>query len=249
MLRGMRENLTQVAARLGAVGAEMIFEVGGTRVAESYARSVARAKGEAVVFVEENGAFLTVEGLARLVGLLERHGAVGVAGAMRVVDGEWCGAGPPYVYGQYVDGGKGDAAGGKTEARVVVWSAPERVVVGMAVLCPAVVAMRREVMERVGLDTGRFASGEMVLADATYRAGLAGEKLAVACDVPAVWNAGIVDGRERAAFVEKHGLSGEGARQGLMRVAFGDFADALRIMSPAFWNEAAPRPPPVVGNL
>ncbi|HVX85419.1 MAG TPA: hypothetical protein VH253_11610 [Phycisphaerae bacterium] len=235
MLREMQLHLEQAASGLGGVGAELVYEVGAGGAGASYARSLARAKGEAVVFVAQGGAFLTVEGLGRLVGLLGEYAAVGVAGAMRVVDGEWCGAGPPYVYGQYVDGGKGSGAGGKAEARVVVWSVPERVMGGMAVLCPAVVAARREAMERVGFDAVRFESGEMALTDAGYRMHVAGGKLAAACDVPAVWNAGIVESRERAAFVEKHGLSGEGARQVVARVGFADVGEAVGRMAPGWW--------------
>jgi GT2 family glycosyltransferase len=218
---------------------EMVGVHDATGLAEGYARGLARARGEVVIFSHDDIDILTPDLAARLRGHLDSHDLLGVAGATRVRDGYWVGSGPPYLYGQVA---QHDA---KTGGYAVhLWGAPAQRVGGIAVMDGVFLCARRAVAEAVPFDAETFPGFHVYDIDFTFRAHLAGFRLAVCADVPiAHASAGRFDARwaqDVLRFRQKHqGRLDPGPQRTwqttVVRVRTRE--EAVEIMNPPHWAQ------------
>jgi tetratricopeptide (TPR) repeat protein len=135
-----------------------------TSLAGGYNRGLHAARGDIVVFAHDDARILSPDFAARLLGALERHDVVGVAGSRSLLGGAWHFAGHPHVCGQI-------AMPGDDSGRIVTLydvSRPESA--GLQVLDGVFLAARRETALRVGFDEARFDGWHLYDVDFSYRA-------------------------------------------------------------------------------
>ncbi len=146
-------------------------------LAEGYNRGMRRARGDVLVFSHDDIEIVSPDFAARLARVLDEHGLVGVAGTTRAVTASWLGAGWPHLCGQI---GMPAAGGGYV---VTVYGALARTVRGVQAMDGVWLAARRETAQRLGFDESTFDGWHGYDFDFSYRAHLAGERCAVACDL------------------------------------------------------------------
>ena len=79
-LLALRDNLQQA---LGEVAAELVFEHNPASLAAAYTVALRRARGEVLVFLHDDVAFLTRTAIAALARHAARFDVVGIAGSLR----------------------------------------------------------------------------------------------------------------------------------------------------------------------
>jgi len=122
--------------------------------------------------------------LTRLKTHLSRFDMVGLAGTTRLAYPMWVQSGPPYIFGQvaHTSGTKDWPA----PYRLEIYGAPAGAIYGIQAMDGLFLAMRREVLARVTFDEKTFDGFHCYDLDFTFCAYLAGFKLAVICDMPAL---------------------------------------------------------------
>jgi GT2 family glycosyltransferase len=145
---------------------------------EGYNRGFAQSKGDIVIFCHDDIEILNVDFNSRLHKHLERFDVIGVAGTTRMMGGGWTIAGLPYLYGQVAHPGQEPGT-----FTVVIYSAPSRAVTGIQGMDGVFLAARRNVVQQIGFDEKTFDGFHCYDADFTFRAHLAGFRLAVCCDI------------------------------------------------------------------
>jgi GT2 family glycosyltransferase len=170
---------------------------------EGWARGLARARGDPVVFCHDD-IEVHARGLAaRLARHLDRHDVVGVAGTRRCVGMDWAEAGIDHAQGAIVH-----TRDGAPHFCFYGADADGDAVAGMQAMDGVFLAARRDAAEAVGFDAVTFDGWHGYDADFTFRAHRAGRSLAVALDVPVVhlssWNHDDARLRYHRRFAEKH---------------------------------------------
>ena len=150
---------------------------------EGWARGLKRARGDAVVFCHDDITFHAPGLSARLGRHLARYDIVGIAGTRRCVGMDWSEAGIDDAQGAIVED-RGDGA----YFRFYGADADDSgcAAGGMQALDGVFIAARRDAIEDVGFDAATFDGWHGYDADLTFRAHLAGCRLAVALDIPVV---------------------------------------------------------------
>ena len=146
-------------------------------LAEGYNRGMRRARGDVLVFSHDDIEIVSPDFAARLARVMQEHGLVGVAGTTRAVTASWLGAGWPHLCGQI-----GMPASGAGYV-VTVYGAGARTVRGVQAMDGVWLAARRETAERLCFDEATFDGWHGYDFDFSFRAHLAGERCAVACDL------------------------------------------------------------------
>jgi len=149
-----------------------------TGLAEGYIRGAAKSKGEWIIFSHDDVQFGAPDFLQRLHGHMEQCDVLGVAGTRRVTDAKWIASGMPFAYGQVATPDPSDGMIG-----VIIWSVPGRHVAHMQALDGVFLCVRRTVLETVQFDANTFKGFHLYDLDFTFRAHLAGYRLAVATDL------------------------------------------------------------------
>lgn len=144
---------------------------------EGYNRGVARAKGDALLFAHDDVEVLNPRFPTLLKRRLERFDLLGVAGTTRLTSAGWIGAGPPHIAGQVVN----VAAGGSSYV-VCIYGAHLRIAPGMQALDGCLFAAKKSACEAIPFDAQTFDAFHLYDLDFTFRAHLAGLRLAVCCD-------------------------------------------------------------------
>jgi GT2 family glycosyltransferase len=152
---------------------------------EGYNRGIARSKGEFLIFSHDDIEFLAPQDwLGRLKNHLSRFDVVGLAGTTKLVRAAWVSAGPPYIFGQVAH-----VAGNKDwpePYRLEIFATPAAAAPGIQALDGLFIAARRKVTASVSFDEITFDGFHCYDIDFTYCCYLAGFKIAVACDLPAI---------------------------------------------------------------
>ena len=161
------------------------FEVIGIHDAKSlcegYNRGAAVAKGDILIFCHDDIEFATANFGERLLHHLTNYDLVGVAGASRLVDADWGHAGLPTVHGQIIHKPKG-----QQDYLYFCAGLQAPVVKNIHALDGVFIGLRREVWEAVRFDETTFDGFHLYDIDFTYRAYLAGYRLAVPMDLPLI---------------------------------------------------------------
>lgn len=146
-------------------------------LADGYNRGLRAAIGEHVIFSHDDIEIISPDLAGRLQDHLSRFDIVGVAGTSLLGHPRWLQAGPPYLHGQVAHP---LPEGGYT---VDIYGASRRVFGGIQALDGLFMAMRRDVLAKLTFDDATFDGFHVYDVDFTFRAHLAGYKLAVACDI------------------------------------------------------------------
>lgn len=147
-------------------------------LAEAYNRGLKRSRGKLLIFCHDDIEILQPDIYARIVDHLGSADLVGVAGTSRLRDGNWAAAGQPDIHGQVVQPTR---SGGFTLDVFGLAGQPT----GKAIqaLDGALLAVRRSVAESLQFDAVRFDGFHLYDIDFSYRAYLAGFRLAVCHDI------------------------------------------------------------------
>jgi len=177
----------QVCANYRAVFAAVPHEIIGIHDArslcEGYNRGVAQASGDILVFSHDDVEIVTPDFAARVQNHLSRHDLIGVAGTTRLIGGSWAYAGWPYLHGQV-----GSRISNPGRLMVTVYGAHSTAAVEVQAIDGVFLAVRREVLERIGFDEQTFDGWHLYDLDFTFSAHLAGFRAAVCQDVCLVHN-------------------------------------------------------------
>lgn len=165
-------------ASLGEALCEIIAFDDAQSLAEAYNRGIARAQGDAIVFSHDDVEILTPDLGERLRAHLAQHDLVGIAGTRRVCGGGWHFAGHPYDFMLVVM--PHPATGRPT---MVIEGAGPLVVTGMQALDGVLMATRTPVAKALRFDESTFDGFHLYDLDFTFRAHLAGLRLAVCRDL------------------------------------------------------------------
>jgi GT2 family glycosyltransferase len=221
----------QYRQALGDEPHEIVGVHDANSLCEGYRRGLASSRGEIVVFSHDDIEIWSPAFAERLKGHLSQYDAIGIAGTSKMVAPGWITPGVPYVYGHVVH------AVGDGTFSVELYGGTRRAVEGIKAMDGVFLAFRREVIERVGWDADTFTGFHLYDLDATYRAHLAGYRLAVALDITlAHYSGGKVDEVWRKyaeAFLKKHGATFERMsprRFQWASVRVGSRADALQVI-------------------
>lgn len=172
------ERFSASVARL--VPAPEVIRVSDARSAcEGYARGLGLVQTPSVVFVHDDVEFLTPDAVARIEQHLLERDVIGVAGTDVLLDGRWTTAGPFYCFGQVA----GPSVREGQAARVAVFG-PRQGVNEAVGLDGVLIAARTSVARAVGFDAETFDGWHHYDVDFSFRAHLAGARVAVVQDVP-----------------------------------------------------------------
>jgi hypothetical protein len=179
MLEEMR-----ASCREGLAGREHEFIVidDARSLAEGYNRGLARARHPIVVFSHDDVELLSPRPFDAIEHALASHDVAGLAGAAQVRGPAVMWAGHPHLRGFVALPGRGDPGA----VQATLFALDCGVLGGMQALDGFFFAARREAALAVGFDEKTFDGFHFYDLDFTYRAHLAGMKLAVTTDVCAL---------------------------------------------------------------
>lgn len=193
-----------------------------------------------VLIVSPAAQLLSQGYLPRLVGHLRVFDAVAITGTLRLSAPGWHQSGPPYLVGQHLY----PLANGRIA--LVIYRAPRPIVGGAQALSGPLLAFRKTLLEAFPFDEQSFPWQELAATDVTYRAALAGRRVAVACDLPTALRENQVyppDWQlQHARFRQKHAatLRPLSPRKfSFLTLEFPDIAAALPYMTPRYWSFTA----------
>ena len=176
------EYFANIKRKLGEQFARHDFELIGIHDAkslcEAYNRGATRASGEILIFCHDDIELLHDDFGERLLRHLALYDVVGVAGASRLVDADWGHAGLPFVHGQIVH-----RPPGQKDFLYFAAGLQAPVAENIHALDGVFIGMHRTVWETVRFDDATFAGFHVYDIDFTYRAYLAGFRLAVPMDL------------------------------------------------------------------
>jgi GT2 family glycosyltransferase len=145
---------------------------------EAYNRGAQQASGDVLIFCHDDIDIPHADFGERVLNHLTTHDVVGVAGASKLVDGDWGHAGLPHVHGQVVH-----RPAGQEGYLYFCAGLQARVIENIHALDGVFIAMKRSVWEQVRFDDATFDGFHLYDIDFCYRAHSAGFKLAVALDL------------------------------------------------------------------
>ena len=171
-----------VSANYSKLLAQQRFEIIGIHdarsLAEGYSGGIGKSKGELVILSHDDIRILTSDFAARLGAHMAAFDLIGVAGTTRVVGGSWLDAGDPYLY-TLISSPEPESG----RLQTVLLGGEPLVVPGIQGLDGVFMAMHRNVAESVGFDATNFDGFHLYDLDFSFRAHLAGHRLAVCRDI------------------------------------------------------------------
>ena len=167
---------------LAAQFARHTFELIGIHDAQSlcegYNRGATRANGEILIFCHDDIDIVHTDFGERLLHHLAAHDVVGVAGTSELVNADWGHAGLPHVHGQIVH-----RPPGQEDFLYFAAGLQAAVVENIRALDGVMIGMQRRVWEALRFDAATFDGFHGYDIDFTYRAQLAGYRLAIPMDL------------------------------------------------------------------
>jgi hypothetical protein len=173
-LKAVCENLHQL---LGDEPHEFVCITDAKSSAEGYNRGVRQARGEYIIICHDDIEILAPDFKRLLLPRLQKFDLIGVAGSTRVVAPQWVSAGPPHIFGQVAH-----FEAGTSTYHILIWGTPAACIPGIQVMDSIFLAGHRNVFEQIPFDEQTFKSWHLYEMDFTFRAALAGFKLAVCND-------------------------------------------------------------------
>ena len=167
-----------IARRFARHDHELIRINDASSLCDGYTRGLARTRGDVVVFCHDDIDLVAPDAADRLARHLTHHDVVGVAGTTRVTGPAVFWSGHPHIHGWMTH-----RLPGESDYEASFSSAATPVVGGMQAIDGVLMACRRDVALAVGFDEATFDGFHLYDLDFSYRAHLAGHRLAVACDL------------------------------------------------------------------
>ena len=230
-----------IAQRMAGEPHEIIGIHDARSMCEGYNRGMARAVGEHFVFCHDDIDLLGGDFSQRLAAGLAAYDVVGVAGTDRLIDPVWTASGPPHIFGQVAH-----FLAQENCYAIDQYGIPRRMIGSIKALDGLFFAARRDVAEKIRFDEQNFRDWHFYDIDFTFRAHLAGFKLAVCCDIQLMhasrgkfspqWQ------ESGNSFMNKHRPRlTPGSRRQFRQctVIATDKADALELMTPSWWDAPA----------
>ncbi len=153
-----------------------------TSLCEGYNRGAARASGELLIFCHDDLDLPQADFGLRVLAHLQQVDMLGVIGADQLVDGDWGHAGPPHLFGQILHRPTGASANDQGFLYLAA-GLHAAVTAPVAALDGVFIATRRAVWETLRFDEATFDGFHLYDIDFSYRAHLAGYRVAAALDL------------------------------------------------------------------
>ncbi len=157
---------------------ELIGVHDATSLCEGYNRGAARALGDILIFCHDDIEFVHDDFGERVLSHLTNHDVIGVAGASKMVDADWGHAGMRHVHGQIIHKPPGQA-----DFLYFAAGLQAPIVENIHALDGVFIGMQRRVWEAIKFDDATFNAFHVYDIDFTYRAHLAGFRIAVPMDL------------------------------------------------------------------
>jgi hypothetical protein len=170
--------------------ANIPFEIIGIHDAQSlsegYNRGIARAKGEILILSHDDVLIVDPEFTKKIMERLKTYDLLGFAGAGRLVNATWFGAGQPYLHGAVCHA----LARSRTLGLNIWGGAQWPVASDIKVMDGLCMITRTEVARAVGFDAETFNGFHLYDIDFSFSTYLAGYKLGICCDIPIIHESG-----------------------------------------------------------
>ncbi len=212
----------------------------------AYNRGLDLSTGDPVLFSHDDIEFLDPPSFApRLFHHLESCDVVGLAGTSRLMNASWALAGVPHIFGQILH----PLPPPHLPFLLSIYGVPRRLIPNIHAMDGLFLAFRRACISDLRWDAATFDAFHLYDVDTTFRAHLAGYRLAVACDLPVLHTSpGAFDERWKVyaqRFYDKHK-----SRLAPLLIRQHQFAtlelasreEALIRMSPPHWPPEAAAP-------
>ena len=157
---------------------ELIGIHDATSLCEGYNRGAARAAGELLIFCHDDIEFVHDDFGERVLQHLAHHDVVGVAGSSKLVDADWGHAGLPHLHGQIIH-----KPPSQSDYLYFAAGLQAPIVENIQALDGVFIGMQRRVWEALTFDEATFDAFHVYDIDFTYRAHLAGFRVAVPMDL------------------------------------------------------------------
>ncbi|HEY8245070.1 MAG: glycosyltransferase [Vicinamibacteria bacterium] len=167
-----------IEARFAKHDHELIRINDADSLCDGYTRGLARVTGEAVVLCHDDIDLIAPDAADRLARHLTAHDLVGVAGTTLVTGPAVFWSGHPHIHGWMTHRLPGEA-----DYELAFSSLATPAVGGMQAIDGVLMACRRELTDEIDFDAATFDGFHLYDLDFSYRAYLAGHRLAVACDL------------------------------------------------------------------
>ncbi len=166
------------ARAFGSVPWELIGIHDARSFAEGYERGFAKAKGEAIVFSHDDIDLLSADLGGALSRALAAADVVGVVGTTKLLGPAHSWGGTAHTRGRVVQPVRGGPG-----LELVLCNLAPGVTTGLEAIDGVFMATGRETVEAIGFDAGTFDGFHLYDLDFSYRANLAGRKVAVTSEI------------------------------------------------------------------
>jgi Glycosyltransferase like family len=175
----------QYEALFGRAAAEIIIIPDAKSLCEGYNRGFAQSSGSLAVFSHDDIEFCGNDIPAKIAEHLQTHDLIGVAGTSLLANGAWVSTGDPHAYAAlaYPDGMDGHVL-------VKACGRGGMVVANIQALDGCFFAAKRALVEALPFDEATFDGFHLYDLDFSFRAHLAGYKVAVARDLVPIHSSG-----------------------------------------------------------
>ncbi len=153
---------------------------------EGYNRGASMARGEILIFCHDDIEIVHDDFAARLLQHLKAHDLIGVAGTSKLVNGDWTHGGQPHVHGQMIHRPVDDAAHSAAKmSGYIYWGIglQQPIIENIQAVDGVFIATKRDVWAALRFDQDTFDGWHLYDIDFSYRAFLAGYKLAIPLDL------------------------------------------------------------------
>jgi protein O-GlcNAc transferase len=177
---------SRLKARFSKHDIEVIGIHDATSLCEGYNRGAAKAKGDVLIFCHDDIDIVHEDFADRVIHHLKTHDLIGVAGTSRLVNGDWGHGGLPYVHGQILHRPREEREVSAKKMSGFIYlgvGLQQPVAENIQALDGVFFAMRRQVWETLRFDAATFNGFHLYDIDFSYRAHLAGYKLAIPLDL------------------------------------------------------------------
>jgi Glycosyltransferase like family len=210
-------------------------------LAEGYTRGLAKSRGDQLIFSHDDIDIFSPDLPQRLKTHLSNFDVIGLAGTSRLIGPDWIWAGPPYIFGQVCS----PHPTGRISVNIM--GAPRPVVGNIQAIDGLFMAARRSVFSKISFDAATFDGFFLYDLDFSYRAYSSGLKVAVANDICALHASPGNFGETWNVYAEKFHLKWLNNRTRMKRrpfagtvVVVADRAEAMEVMTPAYWADQSP---------
>ncbi len=177
---------TRLKTAFAAHDVEVIGIHDAKSLCEGYNRGAASAKGDVLIFCHDDIELAHDDFAARLLSHLQQHDVIGLAGTSRLVSGDWGHGGPPHSHGHIIHRPPQDPALLREKMGGYIYLAAglqQAVMTNIQALDGVFIATHRRVWDALKFDADTFDGFHLYDIDFTYRAHLAGYRLAIPLDL------------------------------------------------------------------